>query len=86
MKTTNIEIASVYARNGRIDVEELTIKAELTRSHDICYLISGRNQTSKALLYQSRNINDALAKMNDLMLELLNKQAFALNNMAKEME
>lgn len=86
MKTTAIEIPSVYAKNGRIDVEELTIKAELTRTHDICYLISGRNQTSRALLYQTRNINNALEKMNDLMLELLNRQAFALNEIAKEME
>lgn len=86
MKTIGIEFPSVYAKNGKIDVEEISIKAELDSSHDICFLIRGRNKTGGALIEQSKDINVILSKMNDLMLQLLNRQAFALNAAAKEME
>lgn len=86
MKTIGVEFPSIYARNGKIDVEEISIKAELNTSHDVCFLIRGRNKTGGALMEQSEDINVILAKMNDLMLQLLNRQVFALKAAAKEME
>lgn len=86
MKTIGIEFPSAYAKNGKIDVEEISIKAELNTSHDVCFLIRGKNKAGGALLEQSQDINVILAKMNNLMLELLNRQTFALKAAAKEME
>lgn len=84
MITKNIDLPSIYARNGKIGTRELTIHAELDSSYDVVFLVNARNEKESALLYYSRDINEAVAYMNDRMLELLNRQAFELKKIKEE--
>ena len=84
MITKNIELPSIYAKNGKIETKEITIHAELDSNYDVVYLINARNGKESALLYFSRDINEAIGYMNDKMLELLNRQAFELKKIEEE--
>ena len=84
MITKNIELPSIYAKNGKIETKEITIHAELDPNYDVVYLINARNEKESALLYFSRDINEAIGYMNDRMLELLNRQAFELKKIKEE--
>ena len=84
MIVKNIELPSIYAQNGKIEAKEITIHAELDSSYDVVFLINARNEKECALLYHSHNINEMLGKLNDIVLELLNRQAFELSKIKEE--
>ena len=88
MNTTTVDIPSAYARTGKVETAELSIKAELDGSDDVVFLIYGqkRNITERTLIHYTRDLNEAIAKFNDLLLVLLNRQSFQLKQLADSRE
>ena len=88
MKTTTVEIPSVYADCGKLEASELSIRAELDSNLDIVYLIYGSDPATmkKTLIDYTRDLDEAVSKYNDLLLIFLNRQVFKLKQIAKSRE